>query len=93
MVMYAGRIVESAPTDVLFSTPQHPYTKALIQLSKMKKNNRGEFSSIPGVVPLPLHYPTGCRFHPRCPSAIQECSEKEPDTVLKEDHSWVCPYT
>ena len=93
MVMYAGRIVESAPTDVLFYTPQHPYTKALIQLSKMKKNNRGEFSSIPGFVPLPLHYPTGCRFHPRCPSAIQECAEKEPDIILKEDHSWACPYT
>ena len=93
MVMYAGRIVESAPTDVLFYTPQHPYTKALIQLSKMKKNNRGEFSSIPGFVPLPLHYPTGCRFHPRCPSAIQECAEKEPDIILKEDHFWVCPYT
>ena len=93
MVMYAGRIVELAPTDVLFSTPQHPYTKALIQLSKMKKNNRGEFSSIPGFVPLPLHYPTGCRFHPRCSSAIQECAEKEPDIILKEDHSWACPYT
>ena len=93
MVMYAGRIVESAPTDVLFSTPQHPYTKALIQLSKMKKNKRGEFSSILGVVPPPLHYPTGCRFHPRCPSAIQECAEKEPDIILKEDHSWACPYT
>ena len=93
MVMYAGRIVESAPTDVLFSTPQHPYTKALIQLSKMKKNNRGEFSSIPGFVPLPLHYPTGCRFHPRCPSAIQECAEEEPDIILKGDHSWACPIT
>jgi len=93
MVMYAGRIVESAPTDVLFSTPQHPYTKALIQLSKMKKNNKGEISSIPGVVPLPLHYPTGCRFHPRCPSAIQECAEKEPDIILKGDHSWACPIT
>ena len=93
MVMYAGRIVESAPTDVLFYTPQHPYTKALIQLSKMKKNNRGEFSSIPGVVPLPLHYPTGCRFHPRCSSAIQECAEKEPDIILKGDHSWACPIT
>ncbi|HIN96636.1 MAG TPA: ABC transporter ATP-binding protein, partial [Candidatus Marinimicrobia bacterium] len=93
MVMYAGRIVESAPTDVLFSTPQHPYTKALIQLSKMKKNNKGEFSSIPGVVPLPLHYPTGCRFHPRCTSAIQECAEKEPDIILKGDHSWACPIT
>ena len=93
MVMYAGRIVESAPTDVLFSTPQHPYTKALIQLSNMKKNNKGEFSSIPGAVPLPLHYPTGCRFHPRCPSAIQECAEKEPDIILKGDHSWACPIT
>ena len=93
MVMYAGRIVESAPTDVLFYTPQHPYTKALIQLSKMKKNNRGEFSSISGVVPLPLHYPTGCRFHPRCSSAIQECAEKEPDIILKGDHSWACPIT
>ena len=93
MVMYAGRIVESAPTDVLFSTPQHPYTKALIQLSNMKKNNKGEFSSIPGVVPLPLHYPTGCHFHPRCPSAIQECAEKEPDIILKGDHSWACPIT
>jgi oligopeptide/dipeptide ABC transporter ATP-binding protein len=93
MVMYAGRIVESAPTDVLFSSPKHPYTKALIQLSRMNKNNKGEFPSIPGVVPPPLEYPAGCRFHPRCPSAIQECAEKEPDFVLKGEHSWACPIT
>ena len=57
------------------------------------KNNKGEFPSIPGVVPPPLEYPAGCRFHPRCPSAIQECAEKEPDFVLKGEHSWACPIT
>ena len=93
MVMYAGKIVENAPVKELFNNPKHPYTKALIKISKMNKNEEGQFSSVSGFIPSPADYPTGCRFHPRCVIAINECNQKEPEIIVSDNHSWACPYT
>ncbi|MBI1826701.1 MAG: ABC transporter ATP-binding protein [Planctomycetes bacterium] len=66
-VMYAGRIVEHARTEMLLSNPQHPYTRGLIACSPSFDHDRGErLQVIPGSVPDPAKFPTGCRFHPRC---------------------------
>ena len=91
MVMYAGKIVENAPVKELFNNPKHPYTKALIKISKMNRNEEGQFSSISGIVPSPADYPTGCRFHPRCVIAINECNQKEPEIIVSDNHLWACP--
>ncbi|MEA1882251.1 MAG: ABC transporter ATP-binding protein, partial [Candidatus Marinimicrobia bacterium] len=89
MVMYAGRIVESAPTDIIFSEPKHPYTKALMQVASLAKE-KNEFITINGSVPDPRYYPSGCPFHPRCDVAEEECSLQFPELVQKENHSWNC---
>ena len=82
MVMYAGRVVESARTDSLFDQPLHPYTEALMQCSpNLLRGDR--LNTIPGSVPSGSDYPSGCRFHPRCPKAMDECIEFEPE--LREE--------
>ena len=70
VVMYMGKAVERAKTYDLFYNPKHPYTKALLKsMPKLSKHKSGErLASIEGMVPDPLHLPTGCVFHPRCPS-------------------------
>jgi oligopeptide/dipeptide ABC transporter ATP-binding protein len=69
-VMYAGRIVERAPADVLFSRPLHPYTIGLLaarpDLDAVTGGARPALRTIPGMVPPPQRFPSGCRFHPRC---------------------------
>ncbi|MGN6679491.1 MAG: oligopeptide/dipeptide ABC transporter ATP-binding protein [Streptosporangiaceae bacterium] len=79
MVMYLGRIVESAPTERLFSDPRHPYTRALI--SAVPRLAPGQPSSAPALVgdpPSPIHLPSGCRFRPRCSLAQDICAREEP---------------
>lgn len=84
-VMYAGKIVECAPTKDLFWEQLHPYTKALLSAipipdPRMKRKH----IHLKGEVPSLINPPTGCRFHPRCPYAMPKCSEAEPE--LKEFH-------
>jgi peptide/nickel transport system permease protein len=72
-VMYAGQVVESAPVADLFHKPQHPYTLALLRAMPLMEKRNGKLFAIEGSVPSPLHYPQGCRFHPRCALAQEEC--------------------
>jgi peptide/nickel transport system ATP-binding protein len=78
-VMYAGRIVETAPTDELFSSMRHPYTQALLgSIPKLDSDPTKALASIPGLPPDLANPPFGCRFAPRCPNATQQCREQEP---------------
>src|SRR5713101_5195142 len=82
-VMYLGKIVESADTDALCARPMHPYTKALFAAAlPSHPDDRHEKLTISGEVPSALHPPSGCRFHPRCPHAMPQCSREAP--VRKE---------
>ncbi len=91
-VMYLGQIVELAPTFEFLHHPQHPYTQALIASipipdPRQKKERKG----IEGEVPSPINPPKGCRFHPRCPRANEECRTKEPPLVnIGSGHMVAC---
>lgn len=78
MVMYLGRIVESAPTDKLYAAPNHPYTQALIAEMPRVEPRRRIYASIRGEIPSPLDPPAGCHFHPRCPQAMTRCRSEQP---------------
>lgn len=90
LVMYAGKIVESGSASIILNQPKHPYTKALIRVSSLEKSD-DRFNAIPGTVPLPAEYPTGCRFHPRCEIAVDSCSISIPEFENNNGHSWACP--
>jgi len=82
-VMYAGKIMEGADVDALFSEPKHPYTMGLMSsipiLGIGKKQRR--LSTIPGVVPSLFKLPKGCLFHDRCSVTLQECDQSEPPMI------------
>ena len=82
IIMYLGRIVETAPTGELFAAPNHPYTKALLAEVPDIAVRRKSFVAIQGEIPSPLDPPPGCHFHPRCPHALARCREARP--ALKE---------
>ncbi|MDX2155923.1 MAG: ATP-binding cassette domain-containing protein [Hyphomicrobiaceae bacterium] len=83
VVMYLGQIVEQGPTEKLFGDVRHPYTKALFSAVLIAKPGRHEEEiELRGEVPSPLNPPGGCRFHPRCPFAMDRCATEEP--VLRE---------
>jgi oligopeptide/dipeptide ABC transporter ATP-binding protein len=78
-VMYAGRIVEQAPTRAIFERPAHPYTAALLgSLPRPDAEHRGQLEQIGGSPPDPLQLEAGCPFRARCPYAIDRCAEEEP---------------
>jgi len=89
-VMYLGKLVELADTRKIWEDPRHPYTKALIQAIP-KPDGKGSLPlELPGDVPDPRLPPSGCRFHPRCPIAIAECSVMEPRMTLHLDRISSC---
>jgi len=89
-VMYAGSIVESAPTKALFANPMFPYTRGLMQ-SVPRLSGGGVAEGIPGRIPNYLNPPSGCRFHPRCPYAMEICQrEKPPVFMVGEEHYVSC---
>jgi oligopeptide/dipeptide ABC transporter ATP-binding protein len=77
-VMYLGRIVEQAPVGELYESPQHPYTRALLASAPALAPGRPTAAALSGEPPSPTNPPAGCRFHPRCPVAIEPCSRLEP---------------
>jgi len=78
-VMYLGRIVELGPTIAVLQEPRHPYTRALISVVPVPNPRRRHKRTIlEGEIPDPIDIPAGCRFHPRCPDAIPECRETDP---------------
>lgn len=91
-VMYLGKIVEVAPRDRLFAKPLHPYTRALMSAIPVPDpHRRRERVILPGDVPSPLDPPGGCRFHPRCPEAMEICSQEEPAFLeIQPSHHAAC---
>ncbi|MCB9897215.1 MAG: ABC transporter ATP-binding protein [Planctomycetes bacterium] len=81
-VMYAGKVVEYADVRTLFARPRHPYTFGLFQsLPEMHAAGSERLREIPGTVPNPLRFPTGCKFHTRCAKASELCTRSEPELV------------
>ncbi len=80
-VMYAGQIVEEAPTGQLFSQPSHPYTEGLLGAIPSLEGRKERLEAIPGQVPPATAWPQGCRFHPRCPHAWEKCRVEMPDLL------------
>ena len=96
-IMYAGKIVERSSTRAIFNRPFHPYTVGLLNslpgIGGLKKKR---LDAIPGMVPSPLHLPSGCRFRDRCPRAQEICAQTEPPLEEKEPgHTVACyfPHT
>ncbi|HWI51978.1 MAG TPA: ABC transporter ATP-binding protein, partial [Symbiobacteriaceae bacterium] len=78
VVMYGGKVVEEGDAVSIFKSPLHPYTEGLLQSIPRMDEDVDRLHVIEGVVPNPLHLPEGCRFHPRCPYAIDKCKQSQP---------------
>jgi len=95
-VMYLGRIVEEAPTDELFTNARHPYTQGLLRaVPRLVPGRVSEAEGVVGDPPSPIHLPTGCRFHPRCPIAQEPvCSTNDPSLAAGSaaDHVAACHF-
>ena len=81
VIMYLGRVVETAPATEFFASPNHPYARALLAEVPRLEARKKDFVAIIGEIPSPLDPPPGCHFHPRCPHATARCREEVP--VLK----------
>ncbi|MEO8674728.1 MAG: ABC transporter ATP-binding protein [Casimicrobiaceae bacterium] len=91
VVMYAGRIVERAPVAALFAEPQHPYTIGLLGSIPRLHLEQARLAAIEGQVPGPETTVHGCRFHPRCPFAVEQCRREDPPLVeIAPGHAAAC---
>ena len=92
-VMYAGRIVESAPVHDLYKEPAHPYTRGLLDSVPRLEHKGRELCAIRGLPPNLVHIPPGCAFHPRCPTARDVCGSDEPPLyAVDEDRGSACHF-
>jgi peptide/nickel transport system ATP-binding protein len=82
VIMYLGRVVETATTETIFDNANHPYTEALLREVPRLDVRRSEFKPVEGEIPSPIDPPSGCHFHPRCPHATARCAAEVP--VLRE---------
>ena len=91
-VMYLGKIVEMGPAEVVFTSPQHPYTKALFDaIPQIGAAGLDSIRTLEGQIPSPITPPSGCTFHTRCPYATEECRRRVPgETVIGQDHYVRC---
>lgn len=90
-VMYAGKVVETAPVEELFSNPKHPYTVGLMNSMPSLAEEGKRLNTIEGSVPNPLYLPKGCYFADRCPYVTDRCKEGQPtDTKIKSRHHVWC---
>ena len=89
-VLYLGRLVEEASTEVLFSNPQHPYTQMLFDAAPRLDSFGREIDPPKGEIPDPINPPTGCAYHPRCPNAIDRCKSELPLLEEKSDRRVAC---
>jgi oligopeptide/dipeptide ABC transporter ATP-binding protein len=91
IVMYAGKVVERTGIAALFADPQHPYTIGLLGAIPKLRGEQSRLATIEGMVPNPLALPSGCRFHPRCPFAIEHCRVAEPPLIeVRPGHDAAC---
>ncbi|SHG15733.1 oligopeptide transport system ATP-binding protein [Desulfacinum infernum DSM 9756] len=92
VVAYAGKAVEVADVRTLFRSPAHPYTRALQEsIPRLTDTRKRKLEVIQGMVPNPLHFPSGCRFHPRCRHAVDLCREEEPEMEhITDQHQVRC---
>lgn len=88
-VMYASKLVEYTQTHELFASPLHPYTHGLLtSVPTLGMPKDRALKVIPGQVPNPLHFPSGCKFHPRCPLAEERCTKEEPLLLEVQPGHW-----
>lgn len=91
VVMYAGRLAETATVTELLGNPKHPYTAGLIRCLPDMTQVKDRLESIPGIVPSLIDPPGGCLFHPRCDKALAICSQEEPPPVIVDgEHTVYC---
>lgn len=89
--MYAGTVVETADVRALFRTPLHPYTQGLLRSIPKNVRRQEALQGIPGSIPNLVSPPAGCRFHPRCPRAMDVCRQNAPVLVpLEPGHTVSC---
>ncbi len=92
-VMYLGKLVEVAPAEELYRNPRHPYTKALLDsIPNPDPTKRKQLQTIEGEIPSPRNPPSGCRFHTRCPFAVEKCKKVDPVLTGKEGHDVACHF-
>jgi oligopeptide/dipeptide ABC transporter ATP-binding protein len=90
-VMYLGRIVEIGPAGAVLAQPLHPYTKALLSvIPSLDPRRKRQHLILQGETPNPADIPSGCRFHPRCPLAIDACRATDPQLEYKQGHQVAC---
>ena len=91
VVIYGGKVVETAPVSEIIGNPKHPYTAGLIDCLPDVSRDVDRLIDIPGTMPSLIDLPSGCLFHPRCPRAMEVCCQQEPpQTTISEEHKVNC---